>query len=172
MGCKTWYNHYTCGGLGFKKWLAYTMFWSHSMADLHYRIMWLLPCPSGGYSSFSFSIQNVWQMTTLVDKTACRSCAACHPATVLRLSIADTISSDKVYSQYVKALHTQQKHGKFYCHYCGTTARPTKNRLTRLVLRQPAKIIFPRLHCTAGPSQLLSWKYCRGATTISPTLKF
>ena len=104
--------------------------------------------------SFLFSVQNVWEMTTMVDKTACRSCTVCLPAIILRLSIADTISSDNVYSEYVKALHMWQKHGKFYCHYCRTTARPTKNQL---IFWQPAKMIFPRLHYTAGPSQLLSW---------------
>jgi len=30
----------------------------------------------------------------------------------------------------------QQKYGKFYCHYCRTMARPTKNRLTQLTLWQ------------------------------------
>ena len=38
-----------------------------------------------GVSSFSFSIQNAWEMTTLVDKIPCRSCTACPPAIVLRL---------------------------------------------------------------------------------------
>ena len=51
-----------------------------------------------GVSSFSFSIQNVWEMTTVVDKIACRSCTACPPPTVLRLFIADTIGFTTVYS--------------------------------------------------------------------------
>ena len=51
-----------------------------------------------GVSSFSFSIQNVWEMTTVVDKIACRSCTACPPPIVLRLFIADTIGFTKVYS--------------------------------------------------------------------------
>ena len=45
-----------------------------------------------GVSSFSFSIQNLWEMTTVVYKIACCSCTACPPAIVLRLSIADTIN--------------------------------------------------------------------------------
>ena len=83
------------------------------------------------------------EMTTLGDKIACCSCTACPPAIVLRLFIADTIISATVYSQCVKVLRTQQKHGKFYRHDCGTTARPNKNRLTRLILRQLAKMTFP-----------------------------
>ena len=51
-----------------------------------------------GVSSFSFSIQNVWEMTTVVDKIACRSCTACPPPMVLRLFIADTIGFTTVYS--------------------------------------------------------------------------
>ena len=78
-----------------------------------------------GVSSFSFSIQNVWEMTTVVYKIACHSCTACPP--VLRLSIADSISSATVYSQCVKALHTRQKHGEFYWHDCKTASRPNKN---------------------------------------------
>ena len=83
-----------------------------------------------------FSIQNIWEMTTVVNKMACRLCTAYPPAIILRLSIADhvTISSATVYSQYVKALCTQQKHGKFHYNDCGTTARPTKNQLIQLVL--------------------------------------
>ena len=38
-----------------------------------------------GVSTFSFSIQNVWEMTTVVYKIACHSCTACPPAIVLRL---------------------------------------------------------------------------------------
>ena len=49
-----------------------------------------------GVSSFSFSIQNVWEMTTVVYKIACCLCTACPPAIVLKLSIADTISSATV----------------------------------------------------------------------------
>ena len=56
-----------------------------------------------GVSSFSFSIQNVWEMTTVVYKIACHSCTACPPAIVLRLSIADTIISATVYSQCIKS---------------------------------------------------------------------
>ena len=42
-------------------------------------------------------------------KVACRSCTACPPAIVLRLSIADTsISFATVYSQCVKALCMHQ----------------------------------------------------------------
>ena len=85
------------------------------MADLHYRsrdychaplgvssFSSLVPRPlplrearAGGARdySFSFSIQNVWEMTTLVDKVASRSCTACPPAIVLRLFIADTTIS-------------------------------------------------------------------------------
>ena len=51
-----------------------------------------------GVSSFSFSIQNVWEMTTVVDKIACRSCTVCPPPMVLRLFIADTIGFTTVYS--------------------------------------------------------------------------
>ena len=105
-------------------------------------------------------------MTTVVYKIACRLCTACPPASVLRLSIADTISSAIVYSPNVKALRTWQKHGKFYCHDCGTAARQNKNRLTRLILRKLAKMMFPGFNCTAGAAQLLSWKYCRGTMTI------
>ena len=105
-------------------------------------------------------------MTTVVYKIACRSCTACPPAIVLRLSIPDTISSATVYSQYVKAFRTRQKHGKFYCQDCETAARPNKNRLTWLVLRQLANMMFPGFNCTAGPTQSLSWKYCRGTMTI------
>ena len=88
----------------------------------------------------------------MVDKIACCSCTGCPLPIVLRLFIADTISSATVCSQYVKTLRTRQKHGKFYCHNYGTTARPTKNLLTRLVLRQLAKVMFPGLHCIAEPS--------------------
>ena len=109
-----------------------------------------------GVSSFSFSIQNVWEMTTVVYKIACHSCTACPPAIVLRLSIADTISSATVYSQCVKALRTRQKHGEFYCHDCGTASRPNKKRLARLILRYLAKMMFPRSYCAARPTQLLS----------------
>ena len=109
-----------------------------------------------GVSSFSFSVQNVWKMTTVVYIIACCSCTACLPATILRLSIADTISSATLYRQYVKALRRQQKHSKFYRHDCGTGARLSKNRLTGLVLRQLAKMMFPGFNCTAGPSQFLS----------------
>ena len=108
-----------------------------------------------GVSSLFFAIQNVWEMTTVVDKIACRSCTACPLPIVLRLFIAD-ISSATVCSQYVKTLRTRQKHGKFYCHNYGTTARPTKNRLTRLVLRQLAKMMFPGFHCIAEPSQFIN----------------
>ena len=108
-----------------------------------------------GVSSFFFAIQNVWEMTTVVDKIACRSCTACPLPIVLRLFIADTISSATVCSQYVKILCTRQKR-KFYCHNYGTTARPTKNRLTQLVLRQLAKVMFPGLHCIAEPSQFIN----------------
>ena len=87
-----------------------------------------------GVSSFSFAIQNVWEMTTVVDKIACRSCTACPPSIVLRLFIADTTSSATICRQYVKSLRTQQKHGKFSCHNCRTTARPTKNQLTQPIL--------------------------------------
>ena len=119
-----------------------------------------------GVSSFLFSIQTVWEMTTMVYNIACHSCTACPPAIVLRLSIADTISSATVYSQCVKALRTRQKHGEFYCHDCGTASRPNKNRLARLILRYLAKMMFPRSYCAARPTQLLSWKYCRGTMTI------
>ena len=118
-----------------------------------------------GVSSFSFAIWNVLQMTTVVDKIACRSCTACPPLIVLTLFIADTISSATICRQYVKILHTRQKHGKFYCHNCRTRARPTKNQLTRFVLRQLAKIMFPGLHCIAESSQFMSWQYCHGTMT-------
>ena len=71
-----------------------------------------------GVSSFSFSILNVWEMTTVVDKIACSSCTACPPPIVLRLFIVDTIS--------IKALRTRQKYSKFYWHDGGTSAKPTK----------------------------------------------
>ena len=108
-----------------------------------------------GGSSFFFAIQNVWEMTTVVDKIACCLCTACPLPIVLRLFIADTISSVTVCSQYAKTLCTRQKHSKVYCHNYGTT-RPTKNRLTRLVLRQLAKMLFPGLHCIAKPSQFIN----------------
>ena len=82
-----------------------------------------------GVSSFPFSIQNIWEMTTVVYKIASHSCTACPPAIVLRLSITDTISSATVYSQCVKALRTRQKHGKFYCHDCGTVSNQIKTNL-------------------------------------------
>ena len=119
-----------------------------------------------GVSSYSFSIQNVWEMTTVVYKIACHSCTPYSPATVLKLSIADTISSDIVYSQYVEVLCMWQKHDKFYCHDCRTASRPNKNWLTQLILWQLAKMTFPGFNCTRGPAQLLSWKYCRGTMTI------
>ena len=108
-----------------------------------------------GVSSFSLSIQNVWEMTTVVYKIACHSCTTCPPAIALRLPIADTISSATVYRQCVKALRTRQKHGEFYCHDCGTASRPNKNRLTQFILRQLAKMMFPGFNCTAGPTQFL-----------------
>ena len=104
-----------------------------------------------GVSSFSFSVQNVWEMTTVVYKIACRSCTVCLPVIVFRLSIADTISSATVYSQCVEALRKRQKHGKFYCHDFGTAARPNKNRLARLILRQLAKMMFPRFTAQQDP---------------------
>ena len=55
---------------------------------------------------------------TVVDKIACRSCTVCPPSIVLRLFIADTISSATICRQYVKSLRTRQKHGKFSCHNC------------------------------------------------------
>ena len=67
------------------------------MADLHDSITWLLPHPLG-VSSFSFSIQNVWEMTIVVDKIACRSYTVCPPPMVLRLFIVDTIGFTTVYS--------------------------------------------------------------------------
>ena len=82
-----------------------------------------------GVSSFSFSVQNVWEMTTMVYKIACCSCTACPPAIVLRLSIPDTISSATVYSQYVKALRTRQKHGK---NTANSTAMIAKQRLDQI----------------------------------------
>ena len=109
-----------------------------------------------GVSSFFFAVQNVWEMTTVVDKIACRSCTTCPLPIVSRLFVADTISSATVCRQYVKSLRTRQKHGKFSCHNCGTTARPTKNQLTRPILRQLAKMMFPGLRCTAEPSQFIS----------------
>ena len=67
------------------------------MADLHITSRDHCHAPLG-VSSFSFSIQNVWEMTTVVDKIACRSCTACPPPIVLRLFIADTIGFTTVYS--------------------------------------------------------------------------
>ena len=67
------------------------------MADLHEASCDYCHAPLG-VSSFSFSIQNVWEMTTVVDKIACRSCTACPPPIVLRLFIADTIGFTMVYS--------------------------------------------------------------------------
>ena len=126
-----------------------------------------------GVSSFFFAIENVWEMTTAVDKIACRSCTTCPLPIVLRLFVADTISSATVCSQYVKTLRTRQKHGKFYYHNYGTTARPTKNRLTRLILRQLAKMMFPRasLHSktlTVHKLKVLQWNHDHH----SPTFKF
>ena len=125
------------------------------MADLHYRSRDYCHALLG-VSSFFFAIGNVWEMTTAVDKIACRSCTTCPLPIVLRLFVADTMSSATVCSQYVKTLRTRQKHGKFYFHNYGTTARPTKNRLTRLILRQLAKMMFPGLHCIAKPSQFIN----------------
>ena len=39
-----------------------------------------------GVRFFSFSIQNLWVMTTVADKIACCSYTACPPAIILRLS--------------------------------------------------------------------------------------
>ena len=43
-----------------------------------------------GVSSFLFSVLNVWEMITVVNKIAWRSCMSCPQAIILRLSIADT----------------------------------------------------------------------------------
>ena len=136
-----------------------------SMADFHYKIMWLLPRPSGGQLLLVLRTKCM-EMTTVVYKIACCSCTVCPPATVLKLLIADTISCATVYSQCVKALCTRQKHSKFYRHNCRTAARPNKNRLIQLILWQLAKMMFPGFNCTAGPTQLLGWKYCCGTMTI------
>ena len=142
------------------------------MADLHYRITWLLPRPSGGQLVL-FRHRKCMGMTTAVDEIACRSWTMCPLPIVLRLFVADTISSATVCSQYVKTLCMRQKHGKFYYHNYGTTARPTKNWLTRLILWQLAKMMFPGLHYIAKPSQFISWKYCSGTmTTIVPPSNF
>ena len=101
----------------------------------------------------------------MVYKIACCLCTACPPAIILRLSIADTISSATVYSQCVKTLCTWQKHGEFYCHDSGTASRPNKNRLAQLIFRYLAKMMFPRSYCSAIPT-VLSGKYCRGTMTI------
>ena len=82
------------------------------------------------------------------------------------LSIADSISSATVCSQCAEALRMRQKHGKFYCHDCRTAAGLDKNRLTRLILQQLAKMMFPWFNCTVWPTQLLSWKYCRRTMTV------
>ena len=73
-----------------------------------------------GVSLFSFAIQNVWEMTTVVTKIACRLFTACPPPIVLRLFIADTISLATIFRHYIKIRCTWQKYGKFYCHNYGT----------------------------------------------------
>ena len=71
-----------------------------------------------GVSLFSFAIQIVWEMTTVVTKIACCLFTACPPPIVLRLFIADTISLATIFRHYIKIRCTWQKHGKFYCHNC------------------------------------------------------
>ena len=48
-----------------------------SMANLHYRIICDYCDAPLGVSSFLFSVQNVWEMTTVVDEIACCLYTAC-----------------------------------------------------------------------------------------------
>ena len=80
-----------------------------------------------GVSLFSFAIQIVWEMTTVVTKIACRLFTVCPPPIVLRLFIADTISLATIFRHYIKIHCTWQKQGEFYCHNCEmayTVAQP------------------------------------------------
>ena len=83
-----------------------------------------------------------------------------------RIAPTDNMRS-KLHDEYT---HYQWlKHSKFSCHNYRTTARPTKNPLTQLILWQLVNMMFPGLHCIAEPSQFISWKCCRGIlTTIVP----
>ena len=107
-----------------------------------------------GVSSFSFAIQNIWG-------------TACPPPIILRLFITDTISSATICRQYTKILRMRQK--KLYSHNCGTKARLTKHRLTRLILEDDV----PRasLHSRTLPVHKLK-VLLRNYDYLSPTLKF
>ena len=78
-----------------------------TMANLHYRITWSLPRPSGGQLLLVLYTKCM-EMTAVVNKIACRLYTMCPPAIVLRLSIADTLTFATVYSQYIKGLCTWQ----------------------------------------------------------------
>ena len=113
-----------------------------STADVHDRSHDYCHAPLG-VSSFSFSMQNVLEMTTNVDKIACCQSTLCPEAFVLRRFIVNTIIFATVYGYCVKVLRTRHKYDKFCC---GTLAKPTINRF---LLQQLANMMFPRLHCTA-----------------------
>ena len=112
-------------------------------------------------------------MTTVVDKIACRSSTACPPPIVLRLFITDTISSATICSQYVKILRMRQKHDKFSCHNCRTTARWTEKPAYTTYNSTASEDDVPRasLHSrtlTVHELKVLS----RNHDHHSPTLKF
>ena len=92
-----------------------------SMADFHDKLFSHPSWP--GCQLLLVRHTKCMEMATVVNKIACRLCTACPPAVISRL---DTISSATVYSQYIEVLRTRQKRDKFYCHDCGTLARPTK----------------------------------------------
>ena len=76
------------------------------MADLHYRIT-----ATSGF--FSFTVQNIWKMATIIDKIAYHLCTVCLPAIVLRLPLTDTCYKfcQRIYSQYMHMkLHKREKH--------------------------------------------------------------
>ena len=73
---------------------VYTMYTYVQCTDFHCISEW----PTCMIGCFLCSIQNVWEMTIMVDKIACHSCTACPPAIILRLFIVDTISFPTVYS--------------------------------------------------------------------------
>ena len=91
------------------------------------------PHPSG-VSSFALSLQNVWKMTTVVDKIACHLCTACLSAIISRTFI--------VYYEYYQLCHIW-----LMCFVTGkNTAKPTENK--QLYLQQLANMMFQELHCT------------------------
>ena len=89
------------------------------MADLHYRIT-----VTSGF--FSFTVQNIWKMATIIDKIAYHLCTVCLPAIALRLPLTDTCYK---FCQRIQPIHayetsyTGKTYGKFCCHDCTTMAR-------------------------------------------------